>query len=711
MSQLSALGAAHLFAGQLPVFAGAVQGYATTAWMRSLERSELIAANLANPNVAPGADELLETYFKGGCTLAELNAALKFCGIAQYSEGSPFLTGIMWEKIIDIKRPRLPLDVLLRADALGYSTIESLDKSISRMGYRFEGDRTLLTEDSHPFDIATLWQFMARGLISPEEWVKFMRHAGWRDNTFLELMIQWSQGIDPQSALTLLNRGLLDSNDVKKYQEWAGYRDQSVKDALTQLRWQWPSVASISLWSQLGVFNEETATKLKLDDEKPASYYAFARANGQHWSAGDTPPETWPIPNTTPADLAWRGHWRANDIATAIVMLHRLRPSADDPTQSNIAGIPAYAEEDFKRDLAANGIPPGRRDQIRAVTYSLPRFTVFRTALSAGTITKDGVVSRLQDSGYSPDTAKLLADTWEHQSIQKQVDKLRPISLSQVKEAYRLGTISRQRAAIGLYMIYLDDYAQVQTFLGLPADAQLNLASDNGFVQLALTSIDADVAGELAKQAVEVVRKAYLRLEITSDQAIGQLVTLGIVYARAVQYVQLWSYEHAAMGVEATAATLRGWYIDHLIDQATYAARLQLLGYGVGDIALMVAAANLSISEKAAALQAKTVRAQQMQAKQLAAALKASQQQQKAIQKQMCSSGTRNQVADWTIKGYITYYDGYQRLVECGMRPDDAVNLLAAKQPKKGGLTRDQIEEKITGKSQTTSPAPAGSGT
>lgn len=673
-------------------------------------RDSAIHWNRQRPNVIVDPGQAIEVYHRGYCTWSELQASLKSHGIFISDSPTEAGSGRQWNGFIESTRPRPPIEVQLRANALGTLSDSDLAKNTWSLGLRRTSEYQMLLNDSPPFDIATLWQFMARGIISPDEWVKFMRHAGWRDNTLLELLIQWSQGIDPSSALVLLNRGLLDSNDVSKYQEWAGYRDQTVKDSLTQLRWQWPSVASVTLWSQLGVFNEAISDKLQLDDEKPDGYYQFARANGQHWSAGDTAPETWPTPDKTPADLAWRGHWRPNDLATAIAMLHRLRPSTDDPTKSNVAGVAPYTSEDFRNDLAANGIPPGRRDQLQAVTYSLPRFTVFRTALSAGTITKDSVVSRLQDSGYSQDIATLLADTWEHQGIQKQVDKLRPISLSQVKEAYRLGTISRQRAAIGLYMIYLDDYAQVQTFLGLPADAQLNLASDNGFVQLALTSIDADVAGELAKQAVEVVRKAYLRLEIDATTAVSQLANLGIVIGRATQYVQLWSYEHAAMGVEATAATLRAWYIDHLIDQSTYAARLTLLGYGQGDIALMVAAANLTISEKAAALQAKSVRAQQMQAKQLAAALKAAQQQQKAIQRQMCSSGTRNQVADWTIKGYLGYYDGYKRLTECGMTGDDAVNLLAGKQPKKGGLTRDQIEEKITGKSQANGVAPASAG-
>ena len=674
--------------------------------------SNLISAggNWALPTERPSAEKAIELFYKGGIDYAQLKDAIRFNGIDIAGLAGQEKLATMWSNIVAYNKPTLPFDLAYRMNILGTYPDAKLTGLMKRLGFPGNDEQLALLQDTNQLDLVFLLQLFDRGIISNDDLEKYLRHAGWLNSDFIDLLRNTSLGVDPVSALILLNRGLLDSNDIDKYQKWAGLRDDDVRKYMTQLRWQWPSITSITLWSQLGVFNEAISDKLKLDDEKPDGYYQFARANGQHWSAGDTSPETWPIPGQTPADLAWRGHWRPNDIATAITMLHRLRPSDDNPTKSNVAGIAPYTSEDFRNDLAANGIPPGRRDQFRAVTYSLPRFTVFRTALAAGTITKDGVVSRLQDSGYSQDTATLLADTWEHEGIQRQVDKLRPISLSQVKEAYRLGTISRQRAAIGLYMIYLDDYAQVQTFLGLPADAQLNLASDNGFVQLALTSIDADVAGELAKQAVEVVRKAYLRLEIDATTAVSQLANLGIVIGRATQYVQLWSYEHAAMGVEATAGVLRGWYIDHLIDQSTYAARLELLGYGQGDIALMVAAANLTISEKAAALQAKSVRAQQMQAKQLAAALKASQQQQRAIQKQMCSSGTRNQVADWTIKGYIDYYTGYKRLQECGMTGDDAVNLLTQKQPKKGGLTREQVEEKITSQPTTNGIAPVGTG-
>ena len=705
MSVLGSLGAVGL-AREFGKFGAAANSGVIGSLTSPLSRLTTYSANNEFPNAFPSADSLIELYYKGGCTLSELKGGLATNGIQLPTGNGSYASAAWWSAIIDRGRPLVPFDAQMRSFSLAGADEDVMDPQVKRYGFRVASNRALLMRDCHSLDVSLIKQLLLRGIITEDDAMRYFRHAGWRNDDLLKLLRQESSGVDPATALTLLNRGLLTPEQVDKYQKWAGYRDDEVRSLLNEMRWQWPALSQVMQYAQLGALNSEVVDTLKLDNEKPDTFYQFARAAGQHWSAGDTKPETWPVEDLTPADLAWRAHWRPNDVASAITMLHRLRTDPDDPTKSIVPGVLPYTQADFDRDLAANLIPPGRREQFKAITYSLPRFTIFRTAYNAGTITKDEAVERLQDVGFAVGTAKLVANTWEHERTQQQIDKLRPISLGQVKEAYRLGSLSRERAAVALYMLYLDDYVQLLRLLGMSPQEQAAEAFGNAFVLIALNSIDADIAGELAKQAIEIVRKGFLRLEITGDMALADLIQLGIDATRARQYVQLWTYEHAVMGVEATAAQLRDWYLNHLIDQPTYSARLALLGYGVGDIALILARANLDLSERAAKLQAQSIKAQQMEQKQLAAAAKAVQQQQKSIAKAMCSSGTRNQIAVWAVKGYMTYYEAYTRLQECGMHSDDAVNLLTDKQPKKGGLSREQVEERITGKSQAGGTAP-----
>jgi hypothetical protein len=647
---------------------------------------------------------LLQTYYRGGLNFTQLKEAIRYNGIDV--AGLPGQTNLanVWNNIIAKSVPNLPFDMAWRQNVLGQFSDVKLRKMLARLGFPGTDEQKVLMDDTNPLDLAFILELYDRDVIDRMTAELYLRHAGYANTDFVDLLFQTSTGIDPMTAMVLLNRGVFETDDVEYYQKWSGIRNDDARKDQLELRWQWPTVAQVTQWSQLGTLDPVRVQSLGLDQEQPDSYLSFGRAAGQHWTAADEPPQNWPLSDLTPAMLNWRAHWRPNDAGTAITMLHRLRDDGTGRGMSIVPGVPAYTSSDFDADLAAMGIPPGRREQYKATTYSLPRFTIFRTALQAGTVSESNVVSRLQDAGYDADTSQLLVNTWAHTNLQRQIDKLRPISRSAVTDAYKLGTITRTQAAIGLYIVYLTDFAQIQQFLSLPIDAQANEASSNGFVQIALTSIDAEIAGELAKQAVEVVRKGYLRLEIDASQAVSQLALLGIVPNRATQYVQLWTYEHAAEGVEANAGQLRDWYQNHIIDQPTYSARLTLLGYSPGDIALMIARANLDISEKAASLQAKTVRAQQMQQKQLVAAQKALAAQQRQVQKLLCSSATRAQVLTFAMKKLITMPDAHTRLMQCGMSSDDAVAALAAKLKLEGPEGVKQIESEV-------GPQPSPSGT
>lgn len=668
---------------------------AASAFISPLSRTLQYGLNGRFPNLFPSLEDLVDLYNKGGCDYEQLASGLGPSGVQLLAKPDEYASAIWWRQLIEYGRQQIPLDVALRANALEHMSDTDLDTVVKRTGFRIKSDRDKIIKDTGPLDLRTILQLFDRDVIDEATLTLLLLHAGYRDDTINQLVRKESNGIDYNTAITLLNRDVITSDDLAKYQKWQGYRDDDVRKQLKETRWQWPSLTQLIQWGQLGVVDNVRANNLGLDSEKPVNFSLLAKATGQHWTIGDEPPKNWPFADLTPSDLNWRAHWRPNDIGTAITMWHRLRTTGGPGGGPRVPGVSPYTDDDLSADMAANAIPPGRRDQLKAVTYSLPRFSVFKTAMSSGVLSKDEVSEQLQDIGYSPDTAKILTQTWEHQAIQKQVDKLRPVSLSSVKEAYRLGTISRNDAARGLYIIYLSDYTQILDYFKLPLEAQYSLALGNGFVGIALTSIEADIAGELAKQAINVIKEGYMRLEIDATQAMSQLAQIGIVPQRAQQYVQLWTYEHAIKGIEVKAGELKKWYEDHLIDQPTYVARLTMLGYGQGDVALMVTRANLDMSERAMKLQAQTVKAAQLQARQLQAAAKAAAANQRAIQRAMCSSGTRNQVATWTVKGLITYPEGWKRLQECGMTPDDAINLIVTKQPKKGGLDLNGVKQKV----------------
>jgi hypothetical protein len=666
------------------------------------ERAKVYKANVQIPNLIPQIGDLLRTYFSGECTRAELDKILALHGATTGELKGFGVAKDWWNKHLQVVRPRLPFEVAMRAEALGFLDTSELQDNIRYHGFRYATDRLRIMEDSLSLDYSFLLQLVDRGVITEDDFVKYMRHGGWRLTSIRDLLKKQSIGIDPQTTMLRWNRGVISEEDVVKQLKWSGYRDNDVIAAMKGMRWQWPGINESIRWLQYGAFDDSYVDKQKLDSEQTPEYQQLAKAAGAKWALGDPIPQGWPTPDVSPADYAWRAHWRPNDIATAITMFHRLRPSKDDPSKSNFTGIKPYTEEDFAKDLSLNAIPPGRRDQLRAVSYNLPRFTVYRQALEAGAIDRNEVVERLQDGGYDVKTATVLRDTWEHLLYQRQIDKLRPISLENVKQAYRVGTMDRGTAAINLHIIFLDDFAKIQAYLASGYTRQAEDATANPWVQMALTLIDSDINAELVKQAVEVTHKALLRLEMTATQAISDLVGIGITYQRAAQYVQLWTYEQATEGTEIKAGQLADWYVNQLIDQDTFRERLLLLGYSRGDAALTIARAQIRLNETLQKMEAETEKAQALQAKQLAAAMKALQAQQTRVHKDMCRSSTRSQVVQFYTKGFVTREEAKSRLVECGMTDDDAENMIKLAEDKQSVKQQKKTAKTANGQSTAT---------
>lgn len=670
-------------------------------------RGRIQNANSDHPNVPPDLHQLFEIYYRGNCSRDELDQAALLHGawIKGGRADRPF--GVLWSQYVDSVRPRIPLDVAMRAAALGAIPAGQVGETIRYLGYRYSDDRDVIAKDSRPLDADDLLALWWRGDIDNAELERYLRHAGYRNLDIQALLKRTRRGPSGIELLGLLNRGQIDDAEARKYMKWAGVTGEVEQDRFLSLRYALPSSTEVGIMATRHVFNDAYVAKFGLDADMPDQYKLITSQLGFNWR----PSPNGPLPddgsNQTVLKRLWQAHWRTLDVGTAVEMLRRLRPTGGIGGGPRVPGVPVFTAEDFTDILASNEVIPGFRDQIRAVSYAIPSRLYVKRLYASGIVSRDEVKETLKDQGYDDVRSEQMTQLVVHETQQARINKLRPITLTAVKQAYKLGTISRIDASKYLYLIYLDNFEEQAKYLEPGPGGLKPFEVDVPWVNLALATIDGEIKAELASKAIDVIRKAYLRQEVTASTARDQLIGLGILYNRALQYVQLWSYELAAEGAEVSAARLVDWYVHQLMDQATLAERLSRLHYTPIDAQLIIASANLRLSEERIKLAAKVQKAGQQEVKSLAAAAKALQLQQLQLQKHMCKSATKTQLASWAAKGLISTDAAKARLVACGMDSIDADRLLAAAVKKKVVPSAKEISPQDSGGTTPNTPAVA----
>jgi hypothetical protein len=668
---------------------------ATNAWQIPYERGKQADANWQTPNMIPQLSTVLSVYNAGGCTFQELNFALRNLGILTAGHEIELATGGMWTQFVNTQQPRITVDQALRADILGKAGREDLDTTIKRNGYRNSKDREIIKKDSLGLGLADLIVLWWSKQITDEDFTKWIRYLGYRNDDIIRLIKTVRTSFSLNQAIQLFWAGSLSWDDIIHNARRAGIVANKDLDSLNELQFTWPSAGTVLGWSAQNVFDPPYVNRMGLDLEKDAEVEYFLRKTGLSFNPATQRPRDWPLPGISTGDLYWRAHWKQLDIGTATLLLHRLRPTGGPNNGPRVPGVAPFTDDNFKEALKVNEWPQGVRDQLAAVTDpTLPRL-VGNRMFQYGIITFDELVETYKDQGYSPKNAFNLATLARVDNTKALISKIKPLTIHQIKEAYKVGIIDRQTAGVNLLIATENNPSRIENILSMPASEQSNLAALDPFIQLTLKGLDAEIAAELTAKAIEVFHKGYLRGELSVLQAQAGLVRLGIVVDRANQYIQLWTYELMAEGTEVAASKLLGWYTDHLIDVDTLRARLEALHYRPGDVSLMIAAANIKLSEQAQKLADRTAKAKSQQDRQIAAALKANLRSIAGLQKQLCKSGNRAQLAKWATLQLIPYPEAYQRLLQCGMTGQDAIALLATTAKVDGQKGIDEIVKKV----------------
>ncbi len=280
-------------------------------------------------------------------------------------------------------------------------------------------------------------------------------------------------------------------------------------------------------------------------------------------------------------------------------------------------------------------------------------------AFSAGQVSADFVYNEMDRQFFTREQADALMDRAgvevRTRIVNRVTARIGQGVVSAVQSGYKTGAISREGATDSLRAA------------GLSEDQTIAL----------LAVVDAQARTALVQTAVTAVKGAFLRAELTVDQAAIQLASLGVQEPRLSEYLASWRLLLTGRRKTATLAQILRWFKRGLLPAAVARQRLLNLGWVDPDAMLLLAEAQLALQEsegrRARALENDARR----RAKELERLLGETDRQRRKLEadvRRIRPVGTTK--ALW-VKGIISDTDARGYLLAAGKPSDEVDRLLA----------------------------------
>lgn len=657
-------------------------------------RTSLYFANHLLPNVIPGPDEMIRLYHSGFLGFEELDKAIREHGIRFQTSDVGNNAVPQWKRLLTLARSKPDdgtiLDLYLRDNITG----READDRLKELGYSIERERKLLLSLESQLTPDFVHSLLMRGTILRPEAEKQMRKLGYLDDDYVKWMLDQLTPIDYTLIITLLNRGLIDFFDADELLKRSGVSIPEERFNLLKLAEIIPPPTDLVRFVVKDVFDERIVAEMGWDDEyedQRERYEFWCKAQGLGES--DLPGNPDGVPINWPR-LYYRANWQNISPTQSYIALHRLRPTTSTTGGPRNPNGVVFTRADMERILRISDYPKRQRDWLIETSYQpLTRVDLRRmydlgslgdkapdrpfdpldsesTALSSPASRE--LFESYQDLGYQAhDAAKLTHFTISEERTRRSKQTLGNARAA-IADAYKVGVISWQEAAIRLYRLRLDDPTRRAAFDNLNRTEQEAIVRADPATMQALAQLDLQADTQMVKEWVRSIRTAYVTGRWGRNEAEGQLRTLGIVESRAQRYLDLWDARKSGSRKMLTVDKITGYARRDIIGLAEMETRLINLGYSEEDtrairreVARQRIADALREDERSARTQQQLARAIERQAIQ-------QQRQQAALIRRLQRLGTPSQLSRWVVRGLLGADSMLARLLSDGVSRLDA---------------------------------------
>jgi len=491
----------------------------------------------------------------------------------------------------------------------------------------------------------------AMGWLNDNSYDKWLRRNGVWDSTVADIIKRSRQAVySVGNILTFRNRGFIDDKTALQHLKANGYIDPATATRVLSMRVPVPAIGELLTYAARYVSDDTVAADYGLDTD---------RANLDQGTVGK-----WFAIHGVSAEqktAMWRAHWTSPGLATLLDMARKFRsPDRVRLYREVVPGTEEVTLDEVRSAAVRDGIAPGWVDNLAALTYNPIPLRQLRIMLEESQADKTDVENSLLDQGFIPSQARKLATALDIKVRRPVLDPILRVARGSIETGYRIGALSKDQA-----LALLKQY-------GL----RLNEAD------AALAALDVEVAIEQSKELLAGVRKMRLDGAFTHDQAVAKLVELGFMANRAEQQAQIWDVQLETGRARVSAGLLLKWLEAGIIEPADFVNRLRNLGFSDRDITSYLLAASQELDQAALKALAAAAKTREQQAKALAAREAALARAHRQAIADLRSHGSPGQIARWFSRGLMSLDDALARLITLGWPEEDALNLLAAAEPK-----------------------------
>jgi len=344
-----------------------------------------------------------------------------------------------------------------------------------------------------------------------------------------------------------------------------GVKNAGDRAKMRELMLQTPQVSDLVRFMVRDSFDDDTVIKYQYDKDFDKKFSESPQAQALAKAAG--------IPVEF-MRLVWRAHWDIPSYTQLCEMLHRLRPEKGFPADI------AVTIEDIRTALEINDMSPGWVERLIAISYN----TITRTDLLQwfvnGSIERNEVISRLQDTGYTKADAVRITDAWELEISIRRKNRSATLSIRQIVKYYIDGLI---------------DQGEATTLLS-------DVISDPLEVNKIIAEADLMRMAESRRKCINGYRKRFMKGEFTTVTVKNQLQLLGLDQAQIQPIVDGWDCELRSMSKQIPLAGIRKLARAGLLSIFEVRERLKNLHYTPADVERLISDMILTESERQQAL-------------------------------------------------------------------------------------------------------------
>lgn len=437
-------------------------------------------------------------------------------------------------------------------------------------------------------DISTVLSGLVRGVIHSDFQEELLRLTAADPKIWGKIIDGFRNQLTPEQVLVLWNRGDINEQQATDALRAYGGFDAAAMARLKTLRHPIPSPTDLVHFVVKDAFDLGTVKSLGYDKEMPAEFVRWMDAQGYGKEieiAGEGPGafelHKW-------SSLYWWSHWRNLAPTQIYELLHRSRPSKDDPSKSMLGDFPPFTMADVSLHLKTADYPQPIREQLAALSYRVPSTQQIRTFLRYDVINREKAKSYYQDRGYTADDAEVITESEMRRVKVMKGARYAQFLKARVLEAYQLGTIDANAVQNALEPVgWLPD-----EIAGM------------------LLSIDLDRESEAFKAVLKSIKQAFLLGVISENIARNTLAVEGIQADVIQTYLRTWRAMLSLPRKQLSTERALQLYRIGLLSRQDAITRLENLGWATPELVLQLAATDRQILEDGLKEQAKRQREQ-----------------------------------------------------------------------------------------------------